>query len=110
MNAAMGTRIRTAREGASLTQAQLGARLGLAPDMISKIEHGTRRVSGEELAVISRATGVRYESLLYDPVATSYRGREKGDPEQITRGEEIFRRFISNWSKARALEEFYGDE
>lgn len=38
----MGALIRQLREAAGMTQAQLGERLGLRKDQVSKVEHGVR--------------------------------------------------------------------
>jgi Zn-dependent peptidase ImmA (M78 family)/transcriptional regulator with XRE-family HTH domain len=61
---ALGARVAAARARAALTGAQLGARLGLGKDQISRIENGKRRVNVRELPLLAEALGVSIGHLL----------------------------------------------
>lgn len=60
----VGARVAVARRQAGLTGSQLGARVGLRKDQISKIESGKRRLDVGELPGIAAALGVTVRSLL----------------------------------------------
>lgn len=62
--AAVGHRVASARAKAGLTGEQLGARVGLRKDQISKVERGRRRVSTPELPAFATALGVTVKFLL----------------------------------------------
>jgi transcriptional regulator with XRE-family HTH domain len=66
-NKELGRRVRAAREG-KLTQAQLGASVGLSRTAITNIECGRQRLLVDQLVEIARATGVPPADLL--PAAT----------------------------------------
>lgn len=63
----IGARIRNARNRSGLTGTQLGERMGLAKDQVSKIESGKRRVDVAELAKAAAALGVSVRYLLGEP-------------------------------------------
>ncbi|GAA3623667.1 XRE family transcriptional regulator [Kineosporia mesophila] len=60
----VGRRIAEARRRVHLTGAELGARVDLGRDQISKIETGKRRLGAREAPEIARALGVSVEWLL----------------------------------------------
>lgn len=62
--AAIGTRIRTAREAAGLTQAELGERADLSTAHIGHIERGTRIVSLEAIFRIAQVLHTSVDSFL----------------------------------------------
>ena len=69
----IGQRIREVRTEQGITQAQLGARVGLNADRIQKYENGARKPKTDLLTEIAVALGV--ESLsLSDPVVGNYIG------------------------------------
>ena len=69
----IGQRIREVRTEQGITQAQLGARVGLNADRIQKYENGARKPKTDLLTEIAVALGV--ESLsLSDPVVGNYYG------------------------------------
>ncbi|SDD33560.1 helix-turn-helix domain-containing protein [Glycomyces harbinensis] len=66
--AAVGERIRRARVAGGLSQGKLAEAIGLDDrSVISKIEHGERRVDGMELARLSEALRVPMRQFLEDP-------------------------------------------
>lgn len=65
MTAEIGARVRAYRERSGISQKTLADTLGLSPDKVSKIEAGTRRLVGAELAVAAQALGVRIDDILY---------------------------------------------
>ncbi len=62
-NEELGKRIRAAREG-KLTQAALGAKVGLSRTAITNIECGRQRLLVDQLVQIASAIGVRPTDLL----------------------------------------------
>ncbi|WP_117669706.1 helix-turn-helix domain-containing protein [Micromonospora sp. MW-13] len=60
----VGEQVRQARLSAGLSQQDLAARTGLDRTMLAKIEAGTRRLDGLELARVSRALNVSMEYLI----------------------------------------------
>jgi Zn-dependent peptidase ImmA (M78 family)/transcriptional regulator with XRE-family HTH domain len=62
--AELGQRIAVAREAASLSQADFGARLGLGQSAVSRIESGERSVSSLELAEVASVLRVSVLELL----------------------------------------------
>jgi Zn-dependent peptidase ImmA (M78 family)/DNA-binding XRE family transcriptional regulator len=65
--AAIGERVRRARAAMRFSQEDLGRQVGLDRTMIAKIEAGTRRIDGMELARLSSALGVPMRQFLHDP-------------------------------------------
>lgn len=57
-------RLRTAREGKGLSQAQLAERSGLQPSAVSHFEKGRRSPSFDNLRALSDALGVSTDHLL----------------------------------------------
>lgn len=55
INRELGRKIRKARELARLTQAQLGARIGMRFQQIQKYESGANNISGARLVQVARA-------------------------------------------------------
>ena len=69
----IGQRIKEIRTEQGITQAQLGARVGLNADRIQKYENGARKPKTDLLTEIAVALGV--ESLsLSDPIVGNYNG------------------------------------
>ena len=62
-NEELGRRIRAAREG-KLTQAELGASVGLSRTAITNIECGRQRLLVDQLVGIARAIGIAPADLL----------------------------------------------
>lgn len=58
MNVPIGERLRSAREMAGLTQAQVAKMMNLHRPSISEMEAGRRKVSSEELSIIAEIYGV----------------------------------------------------
>ncbi|MGH3929066.1 MAG: helix-turn-helix domain-containing protein [Pseudonocardiaceae bacterium] len=65
--AEVGARVAAARKQAGMTGSQLGARIGLRKDQISKVETGKRRLDVGELPGIAAALGVTVRYLLGQP-------------------------------------------
>lgn len=63
---AVGTRIKKARETASLTQEQLAEMVGLSASHISVVERGVKAPRLETFVEIANALGVTADSLLID--------------------------------------------
>lgn len=62
--AEVGARVADARKRAGLTQEALGAVLGVDKTVMSKIEHGRRRLDGFELALVAERLGSTVRELL----------------------------------------------
>ncbi|MDQ1292603.1 MAG: hypothetical protein QG608_483 [Actinomycetota bacterium] len=62
-----GALIRRLREATGMTQAQLGERLGLRKDQVSKVEHGVRRLDVAETAAAAEALGTTSRRLMGRP-------------------------------------------
>lgn len=58
-----GRRVATLRKGAGLTQAALGERIGISPEAVSRIEHGTNAPTLERIGAIARALDVPISDL-----------------------------------------------
>ena len=69
----IGLRIRKIRNAKGLSQAELGAAVGLSADRIQKYENGFRKPKADMLKKIAGALGVRALALI-DPDTTSYVG------------------------------------
>ena len=69
----IGQRIRRIRTAKGLSQADLGAAVGLSPDRIQKYENGARKPKQDLLKRIAAALGVSV-CALNDPNVTSYEG------------------------------------
>lgn len=66
VDVAVGARVRNLRKAAGMSQAALGAALGLTFQQIQKYERGSNRVSASKLVEISRTLGVSPRDLLAD--------------------------------------------
>lgn len=62
--AALGARIRAAREAAEMTQADLGRACGVAPNTIARIERGEQEPASLLLGTIALALSVSSDHLL----------------------------------------------
>ena len=65
----VGRAVRSAREEAGLSRADLAATCGVTTQQMRKYELGTNRITVSRLYLIARALGVRVESLLDHPEA-----------------------------------------
>lgn len=72
----IASRLRSAREGAGLSQGQVARKMNLHRPTISEIEAGRRRVSAEELARFAEIYGVDINWLMGEKNA-------KSDPEDV---------------------------
>lgn len=63
----VGTRVAAARKRRGMTGTELGEKVGLRKDQISKIESGRRRLDISELPRVAAALGVPVRSLLGQP-------------------------------------------
>lgn|SRR5262245_5528741 len=70
---AIASRLKTAREQAGLTQAQVAKNLGLHRPSVSEMEAGRRSVSAEELATLAKLYGVSVDWLT---------GTQKPEPDR----------------------------
>lgn len=59
----MGALLRRLRTAAGLTQSELGERIGLRKDQISKVEHGIRRLDIAEMTLAAEALGTSARQL-----------------------------------------------
>lgn len=78
------SRLRAAREGKGLSQAELAERAGLQPSAVSHFETGRRSPSFENLRFLADALGVATDYLL---------GREKVDTPAGPAAGQMFRDF-----------------
>jgi transcriptional regulator with XRE-family HTH domain len=67
--------LKSARERANLTQAELGARIGRAQSFIAKYESGERRLDVVEFTVIVSAMGIDPPRLLRELLRTALPAR-----------------------------------
>ena len=77
---AIGRRIKTAREDASLTQEDLAAAVRLDRSALAKVETGARKVSALELALIADQLDSRIEWFLEDAPAAVVSRRNTREP------------------------------
>ena len=88
----LGQELRTARRIRGVTQARLGASIGVSQSQISRREHGkARRFGGDELAVHAAAIGLRLSIKLW-PVGGGL--RDEGQARYVG---ELARRIGSAW-------------
>jgi transcriptional regulator with XRE-family HTH domain len=83
--AAIGDRLRNAREEAKLTQEQLAAKMSTTQSVVSAWEAGSRTISVRRLRDFARQTGTTPEAL--DPERAAYhpnRPRASGRPPRST--------------------------
>ena len=59
-----GERLRSAREKAHLTQAELAGEVGIAQPQISRWEAGRTPMAGDDLVRVARALGVSLDWLI----------------------------------------------
>ena len=78
--AAVGARVSQARGALKLSQADLGARVGLDRTVIAKIEGGKRTLSALELVALARATDLPVDWFVLEspPVVASRRAKRPG--------------------------------
>lgn len=69
----LGTRLRTLRERAGTTLAQLGAATGISVSTLSRLESGQRRATLELLIPLSREYGVSLDELITLPTVVDPR-------------------------------------
>ena len=62
----LGQRIQELRKGAGLTQEQLGARVGVTRQAVSKWENGTSDPSTSNLCALAKLYGIPVEELLHE--------------------------------------------
>jgi Zn-dependent peptidase ImmA (M78 family)/transcriptional regulator with XRE-family HTH domain len=87
MDQEVGARIRLIREAVGLQAQDLGARVGLDPTVISKIENGKRAIKAVELTRIAEALKVSPLALLEDdPVLSNLPLAARRAGPSITRG------------------------
>ena len=87
----VGERVRDARIGAGLSQAELGAALALDRTMIAKIEAGTRKVDALELTRLAAALGVPLEHFLHSAPAVLSRRAELNEETATDAGRQAYR-------------------
>ena len=96
----IGKRLRTARERAGLTQAEVATVLGIAREQVSYYENGKREISLTNLMTLSNLYGysihhfLERESLEEEPLSIAFRtdGLNESDLEMIA----WINRFIRN--------------
>lgn len=69
--AAIGSRIRSARQAAGLSQTQLAEQCNLSISFLGHIERGTRKMSLETLVVLCEALNLSCDYLLQDELPYS---------------------------------------
>jgi len=62
----IGSRIRTSRKAAGLTQSELAEAIGVEPESVNRIENGKLNPARETLQKVAAALGVKLASLLDD--------------------------------------------
>ncbi|WP_218133990.1 helix-turn-helix domain-containing protein [Lentzea fradiae] len=87
----VGERVRDARIGAGLSQAELGAALSLDRTMIAKIEAGTRRVDALELTRLATALDVPLDYFLHTASAVLSRRAEFSEDTATDAGRQVHR-------------------
>ena len=71
-----GDALRTLREDVGLTQEQLARKLGVPQSMISKLEHGERRLKVDEAFAYADALGIFSETLFAQVSKAVGRGQD----------------------------------
>jgi transcriptional regulator with XRE-family HTH domain len=95
---ALGQRIADLRKAQELTQAELGALLGVSQQTINSFEKGRRRVPASALPELSRILGVSVENLIGAEPGPAKRGpkpRLQQQLEELSRLPKPKQRFIS---------------
>ncbi|MFD5828437.1 helix-turn-helix domain-containing protein [Lentzea sp. NPDC060358] len=87
----VGERVRDARIGAGLSQAELGAALMLDRTMIAKIEAGTRKVDALELTRLAAALDVPLDYFLHTAPAVLSRRAELSEDTATDAGRQAYR-------------------
>ncbi|MFD9705358.1 helix-turn-helix domain-containing protein [Lentzea sp. NPDC059081] len=87
----VGERVRDARIGAGLSQAELGAALSLDRTMIAKIEAGTRKVDALELTRLATALDVPLDHFLHDAPPVLSRRAELSEDTATDAGRQAYR-------------------
>ncbi|HEX7303324.1 XRE family transcriptional regulator [Lentzea sp.] len=87
----VGERVRDARIGAGLSQAELGAALMLDRTMIAKIEAGTRKVDALELTKLAAALDVPLDYFLHTAPAVLSRRAELSEDTATDAGRQAYR-------------------
>ncbi|HUQ56567.1 XRE family transcriptional regulator [Lentzea sp.] len=87
----VGERVRDARIGAGLSQAELGAALSLDRTMIAKIEAGTRKVDALELTRLAAALDVPLDYFLHSAPPVLSRRAELSEDTATDAGRQAFR-------------------
>ncbi|MEV6719254.1 XRE family transcriptional regulator [Lentzea sp. NPDC051208] len=87
----VGERVRDARIGAGLSQAELGAALSLDRTMIAKIEAGTRKVDALELTRLATTLAVPLDYFLHRAPAVLSRRAELSEDTATDAGRQAYR-------------------
>jgi transcriptional regulator with XRE-family HTH domain len=77
----VGENIKRERITWGMSQAELASRLGIARDMITKVEAGTRKPTVDELATMAQVFQVSVDELVRGPKQVVYDRVEPGRPE-----------------------------
>ncbi|MGW5557271.1 helix-turn-helix domain-containing protein [Micromonospora sp. NPDC003944] len=96
----VGEQVRQARLGAGLSQAELGAHLGLDRTMIAKIESGVRRVDALELIRLASSLDVPLDHLLQRRPAVISRRSDviaEGDDTDVARRSQRLEVTVASW-------------
>ncbi|HEV2283287.1 MAG TPA: helix-turn-helix transcriptional regulator [bacterium] len=86
----IGARLRTFRLRAGLSQAALGARLGLTAGAINRYEMGHRRVPLEDVPRIASILGVAPVTLLGAEAAGGRRSRSADRADRVREGSPVY--------------------
>ncbi|WP_434450348.1 helix-turn-helix domain-containing protein [Lentzea sp. E54] len=97
----VGERVRDARIGAGLSQADLGTALSLDRTMIAKIEAGTRKVDALELTRLAAALNVPLDYFLHSAPAVLSRRAELSEDTATDAGRQAHRleARLESWSR-----------
>jgi transcriptional regulator with XRE-family HTH domain/Zn-dependent peptidase ImmA (M78 family) len=104
----VGERVRDARIGAGLSQAELGAALSLDRTMIAKIEAGTRKVDALELTRLAAALAVPLDYFLHSAPAVLSRRTELSEDTATDAGMQAHRLEARLESWARDVQQLIG--
>lgn len=103
--AAVGARVSQARRALKLSQAELGARIGLDRTVIAKIEGGKRTLSALELIDLARATDLPVDWFVTEPlpIVASRRAKRLGETTIADLRVEVLAREVTQLLESRLL-------
>jgi transcriptional regulator with XRE-family HTH domain len=101
--AEVGARIRELREGAALSQAQLGEIVGLDQPAVARLEKGERAISALQLVQLAERFGIDENTILKNEESLALLRAGDADDEAVRRSLDEFRSCIEDFFGVEAL-------